>query len=118
MEQPIDKALFAQRLTELLSTSSENTYTLAEKLALSPATISRYANALMSPKKVTIHALAEVFGVNPDWLMGNNAPKFLSSPAPAIDPETLEFARQFTKLSNDEQKLIYSAMQGMLNDKK
>ena len=74
-KQDFDISVFAKRFSELLKDSSENTYTLAEKLGLTPATISRYANGLMAPKLPTLYAIADIFEVNPVWLFGYNAPK-------------------------------------------
>ena len=69
-----DIRVFAKRLSQLLEQSDENTHTLAKKLSLTPATISRYANALMSPKVPTLYAMAEIFSVNPLWLYGFDVP--------------------------------------------
>ncbi len=76
----IDVKLFAARFSELLHESSENTYTLAKKLGLAAATISRYANGLMAPKLPTLRAIAEIFDVDPDWLAGDDVPKERSTP--------------------------------------
>lgn len=70
----IDLQLFANRFTELLNSSEENTYSIANKLGLSPATISRYANGIMKPKVPTVKSIAQIFGVNYAWLMGKNVP--------------------------------------------
>ena len=80
MKNPkFDIKIFAQRLSQLMDETDENTYTLAEKLSLTPATISRYANALMAPKVVTLYAMADIFEVNPVWLFGFEAPKYIES---------------------------------------
>ena len=73
--QIVNKEVFGQRFSEILATSSETTYTVAEQVSLSPATISRYANGLMAPKIPTLYMIADIFNVNPLWLMGYNAPK-------------------------------------------
>lgn len=65
-----DVKLFASRFSSLLEQSIENTHTLAKKLDLSPATISRYAHGVMTPKLITLYAIADIFEVNPLWLMG------------------------------------------------
>lgn len=69
-KQSIDKDLFAERFSQLLTETEENTYTIADKLSLSPGTISRYQNGLIVPKITTVCALADIFDVNPDWLRG------------------------------------------------
>lgn len=74
-QQIVSKELFGQRFSSVLEDSSETTYTIAEKLSLTPGTISRYANGLMAPKIPTLYMLANILNVNPLWLMGYDAPK-------------------------------------------
>lgn len=69
-KEDFDIRIFAKRFSNLLENSEENTHSLAKKLGLSPATISRYANGLMTPKLITLYAAADIFGVDPLWLMG------------------------------------------------
>lgn len=94
-KQDINLKLFAERFSGLLSETDENTYTLAEKLSLTPGTISRYQNGLMAPKITTLYALADIFKVNPIWLCGNaEAPKFLpvkKFPQPEITDNIITF---------------------------
>ena len=75
-KQDFDLKKFADRFSHLLDNSEENTHTLAKKLGLTPATISRYANGIMAPKLPTLYAIADIFGVNPVWLFGFEAPKY------------------------------------------
>lgn len=81
-QQIISKEIFGQRFSEVLSSSNETTYTLGEKLSLSSGTISRYANGLMAPKIPTVYMMADIFGVDPLWLMGYDVPKFGSNAIP------------------------------------
>lgn len=66
----ISKELFSKRFAHILSNSDETTYSLAEKLGMTPATISRYANGIMAPKLPTVYSIADIFKINPLWLMG------------------------------------------------
>ncbi len=94
-KQDVDLKLFSKRFSEILENSSENTHSLAKKLGLNPATISRYANGLMAPKLPTLYAIADIFGVNPVWLFGFEAPKFIKSektPRPNITEDYTTFA--------------------------
>lgn len=74
----VDLDLFSSRFSEALSESSENTYTIAEKLNLSPATISRYNNGKMLPKLATLYQAADILNVSPEWLMGISDNKSIS----------------------------------------
>ena len=83
MKQIVSKELFGARFSEVLAASSENSYTLAAKLSLTPGTISRYANGLMAPKVPTLYMMADIFRVSPLWLMGYDAAKYdLPAPVP------------------------------------
>lgn len=67
--------IFANRFNELLQTNNETTYSVAKKLGLTAASISRYSNGKMAPKLPTLYAIADIFNVNPIWLMGCDAEK-------------------------------------------
>lgn len=75
-KEDFDIKVFARRLSQLIDETEENTYTLADRLGLTPATISRYANGRMAPKVPTLYAMADIFGVNPIWLFGFDVPKY------------------------------------------
>lgn len=66
----IKKETFPQRLSDLMSEFGENTYSISKRLGMSAATISRYMNGHMLPKLPTVYSLANIFHVNPLWLMG------------------------------------------------
>ena len=82
--QTIRKETFGARFSALLHSSGENTYTVAEKLGLTPGTISRYANGIMAPKLPTLRMIADMFRVNPLWLMGQDAPKYTQAQGDAL----------------------------------
>ena len=94
MNNTVDLNVFAKRLSYLLETTQETTYSLAEKLGLTPATISRYTNALMKPKVPTVISMAQIFGVNEAWLMGYDVDmqKEGESEAKKISDKELMFA--------------------------
>lgn len=66
MSKYFNKALFAKRLQQLMDNHNDTTYTLAEFLGLSAATISRYTSGIMVPKVPTVQAIAEKYGVSPN----------------------------------------------------
>ncbi len=70
---------FSERLRILMEEHGLNTYTLAEVVYLTPATISRYLNGKMEPKRSSIEVIASYFNVNPAWLMGADVDKYLES---------------------------------------
>lgn len=90
-----DIKVFSSRFSELLEQSNENTHSLAKKLGLSPATISRYANGIMAPKLPTLYAMADIFDVNPIWLFGFDVPRakqsdYINLPPPNITEDYTE----------------------------
>lgn len=76
----INKEIFPKRLKQLMDDNNQTTYSIAELLHLSPATISRYVNGQMSPKITAIESLAINFSVNPIWLMGVSDEKYFIKP--------------------------------------
>lgn len=67
---------FSERLSSLIKESGTDINTLANKIGIkSKSTIYRYMNGEMAPKISTIRYLAEIFLVNPIWLMGYDVPK-------------------------------------------
>ncbi len=95
MNNIIDLQVFAKRLSNLIDNSEETTYSLANKLGLTPATISRYANALMKPKVPTVVSMAKIFNVNDAWLMGYDVPMQVNNninlKSPEITSDTVTF---------------------------
>lgn len=96
MNNVIDLKVFAKRLTNLIENSEETTYSLADKLGLTPATISRYTNGLMKPKVPTVKSLADIFNVNDAWLMGYDVPmqdkdEYTNLKAPKVTEDIVTF---------------------------
>lgn len=77
--QIVNKDVFVSRFKECFEQSGETTYSLAEKTSLTAATISRYLNGIIVPKVTTLYAFAEIFKVNPSWLIGYDEPKHIST---------------------------------------
>lgn len=92
----VTKEIFSIRLKELMQNNNETTYSMAEQLHLSAATISRYADGQMAPKITTIDSMARYFNVNPAWLMGYDIEKELSS----------KEVSKYKELSKEEQTLL------------
>ncbi len=72
-----DKVLFGTRLRSVMKEHGDTVYTLADLLGLRPSTISRYNNGQYVPKAPTLEMICRHYGVNPNWLMGENVPKTL-----------------------------------------
>ncbi len=72
-----DKIAFGKRLHSLMKENGDTVYSLGERLGLKPSTISRYNNGQYVPKAPTLEMICRLYGVNPNWLMGENVPKVL-----------------------------------------
>lgn len=67
---------FSERLSSLIKDNGTDINVLANKIGIkSKSTIYRYMNGEMAPKISTVKYLAEIFSVNPIWLMGYDVPK-------------------------------------------
>lgn len=75
----LNKQLFAERLKEIMKDNNQNLTTLADRVKMTPATISRYASGKMAPKITTVEVIAREFNINPSWLMGYDVDKYLSN---------------------------------------
>ena len=74
MEEKIMLDIFSKRLTALVNEHNNMPF-LMEKLGIkSKSTIYRYMNAQMSPKLPTVKAIAEIYNVDPVWLLGYDVP--------------------------------------------
>jgi len=78
LDNHINKDVFGSRLKQLMKNFNETTYSLSKQFKLSPPSISRYTRGEMAPKMTTVHALAEYFDVNPEWLMGKTVSMYES----------------------------------------
>ena len=75
MGDEINLKEFSKRFSNLVKNSSIEISKLAEMLGIkSKSTIYRYMNGEMTPKISTIKYAAEIFNVNPRWLMGYDVP--------------------------------------------
>lgn len=69
----IDLATFSERLKQLRESRGLSVKELGNLVGKSDANISRYERGVHGPGRSVILKLAEVFGVNPVWLMGSDA---------------------------------------------
>lgn len=76
MEEKIILDKFSKRLSELIKDNNTDVSILTSNLGLrSKTTIYRYMKGEMSPKITTVKVIADIYNVNPLWLMGYEVPK-------------------------------------------
>ena len=89
----------ADRLVELRKEHKLSQEALAEKLGLSRQSISKWERAEASPDTDNLIALAEVYGITLDQLLGNNEPEKEPQPQPKA-PEKQLSAKQLKGKEN------------------
>lgn len=88
----------ADRLVELRKEHKLSQEALAEKLGLSRQSISKWERAEASPDTDNLIALAEVYGVTLDELLGNNEPKAENTePQPTPQPKEKQLSAKQIK---------------------
>ena len=108
MKQMEAVAEFSDRFKELIG---DDSYTkVGEAIGVSKQTISAYVNGERSPKKPTIQVIALYYGVNPAWLIGLDAPKYVEGPTPVAesgpsDPITAQIMDIVRQMSPEERHL-------------
>lgn len=71
MEEIMDLDKFAQRFSSLIRENQTDIQLIADQIGIkSKSTIYRYMKGEMAPKLATIKYIAEIYNVNPLWLMG------------------------------------------------
>lgn len=68
---------FRERFNELLDSSPKSRTVIAEEFGVAKQTISAWATGQSSPRIPVANSLAEYFGVNFNWLMGYDVPKYI-----------------------------------------
>lgn len=77
--------LSSLRIRELLNQHCMSAQDLSTKSGVSKASISQYLSGLYTPKNTSAKKLADVFNVNPAWIMGLDVPMEIEH----IKPKTI-----------------------------
>jgi transcriptional regulator with XRE-family HTH domain len=83
MGKDIEKFLtekFTDRLRESMKDKGYKQIDLAKLVGIDKGAISHYLSGSYEPKSDKIYILSKVLGVNPVWLMGTDAPKYVQQP--------------------------------------
>ena len=94
-------ATFRDRITELVETSSKSQTDIAADIGISKQTISAWITGQNSPRKPTVAALANYFGVTIPWLWGFDVSKYDDSL-----PIMKESTPSFSALTEEEELLV------------
>ncbi|MBG9616183.1 helix-turn-helix transcriptional regulator [Bacillus cereus] len=105
-KQILDKQIFPIRLKKIMEEHDQTIYTIAEKINLSAATVSRYCSGKMAPKITTVEVIAKQFNINPAWLMGYDVKKRIKDTQPE---------RKYYEITEKDKKDIAKQLEKMLD---
>ena len=108
---------FAERFNELVSglvARGTQRVDIARTLGVSKQTISAWTSGKRSPKRPMIAGIAQAYDVSISWLHGFDVPQARSAPTATADERAKEFVSLFSKLSEEQQKMVIQSMRGIL----
>ena len=95
-------------------------YTLAQlgdMLGVKEATVQRYESGeIKNIKHETISQLAFILKCTPEYLMGWSDTAVQTTPDAVLSERSLEFVELFSKLSEEQQRLVISQIKGILSN--
>lgn len=108
---------FRDRFTELIESSPKSPTVIAQEFGVAKQTISAWKTGQSSPRLPVTTALAEYFGVNIDWLLGYDVPKYVEKKPPepekpASDNVSL-LIRGLNKLPPEQQEQALNVMRAV-----
>lgn len=123
MSKPIQNV--SQRLKELMESTGDKQIDMARKTGISKGTLTKYVNGKMGMKQSRIEKIAEIYGVDPVWLLGFDVPKKKKaycvieqkSQASLVREQTIRYGELLAKFDklNDSDKQIIEDMIDRLN---
>ena len=104
----------AERLNEVLEKFNEKQVDMVKKTGISSAVLSRYFTGQRIPKQDKIGMIAQVYNIDPAWLMGFDVPmrKKLSSEQAQEDFELLD---KWHRLNEAQKNIIKLTIDNFLN---
>lgn len=116
MNEEIILEKFAERFSLLIKNSSLDVFKIAEMLGIkSKSTIYRYMNGEMAPKVTTVKYAAEIFNVNPLWLMGYDVSREKEENI-TDTPEIRAIARDIARLKPEKKELFKNLLKQMSDE--
>lgn len=89
---------------------------VCEKVGLHKGTLSSYESGRREPKFETLTALADIYEVTVDYLLGrSNNPKLTEAEEMTLTEEAKEWLKLYEALSEENRKVFKAAMQGVIN---
>ena len=113
----LSNASFAERFKELVGDTPYRE--VSTKLNIGISTISAYINGIRTPKVPVLRNIADVYQVDPLWLMGYDVPKYKEAPKPLrledLNPDQLALAQAIADLTPAEVQSVRAIVEQVKN---
>ncbi len=86
---------------------------VAQAIGVSRQAYNFYENNKRDPDTSTVKALADLYGVSADYLLGRDDSDVENSP---IEPDVQEITKLFERLPEDKKALVLAMARAMVND--
>lgn len=104
---------FGDKLKKLRLKSKMTQGDVCQKLSLEQSTLANYENSRRFPKPKTLVALAELFNVSTDYLLGRKESTQISSHH--LNADTLQLINEFE--NNPQMQMLFDAARGLSKEK-
>ena len=101
----MDYTTFQERLKALMDSHGYGMKSLADKMNITSATLSRYLSGHRSPDLPYVVKLAEFFGVSVDWILGLNDDRY-----EALPPDIREVSRLYYLATDDDRNVVQAVL--------
>lgn len=109
-------------LIELRKKSKLSQEELAERIGVSQKSISKYEQQTVRPSWEALIAMADLFNVTVDYLLGrSDIPEHLSadsSPSAPLDPDTQKILNTFSMLNEDNRDILIGEAKKLLKQQR
>lgn len=108
---------FTERFRELVGDATCRD--IAPKLKVSRSTVNAYLNGARFPKLTVVDSIANYYGVDPQWLLGYDVPKYKEAPKPLrledLNPDQLALAQAIADLTPAEVQSVRAIVEQVKN---
>lgn len=104
----------SKRLKEVLDEFDMKPQELADKTGINKSSISQYVNGSHAPSNITAGKMAEVFKVNPVWLMGFDVEKRKEYSEESANSD-YDLSKKMSQLSSRDKEIVLNMIDFMIS---